>query len=606
MSQEINSINSSETKRVIHNETPARLTLRGDHDNVLTLAPLEITQPISATALNEFDFGPLVQRNLVRIEEVPFSGRLGTALMGLLGVAFWFVVLGVIFSLFKLSWVRQYWEFGLIAFCLAFLVTIFVVMTTGEKIVQFFKNVLNGIKQSLTVIFILAFGIGMPAATIYFFNDRSELFKSEPYLTPLFLARAMQLVFIIAASLLPGLLYFLFDRQCMFTLRSRFEQSIFRLDPNVSTLTDVRAKYGRQLEEIYGSERLSRSRLNPRGTPLPIVVATILITLGWIIALGPVGTIAFLQAGGLFNPRPTAMAFGFLGAYFFALNDILRRYARRDLKPKAYSSICVRILIVAILGGVITTFPQTVDQKTGGPSSIALGLIFLVGIFPETGLTYIREFVRPFTGKLLRIMEEKGPLTDLDGVDLYDRTRLLDEGVTNVEALAHHDFIDLMIETRIPVPRLVDWVDQSILFLHVRDAEEKAKDEKVEAEKASFGLRTRLRSYGIRTATDLLQVCDLSEAEQLTTVLQTLAGETDTVKVNCLKIIIDTLSDDEWLNCIKHWRVNTSVREITLEAGSKNHTTPADLVLPLRAERFAPHKDTGDILQTSGVARETP
>ena len=78
------------------------------------------------------------------------------------------------------------------------------------------------------------------------------------------------------------------------------------------------------------------------------------------------------------------------------------------------------------------------------------------------------------------------PLTDLEGIDLYDRTRLGSEGVTNIEALAHHDLIDLMLATRIPVPRLVDWTDQAILRLHVS-----TEDLKI------------LRRYGIRTASDL-------------------------------------------------------------------------------------------------------
>ena len=78
------------------------------------------------------------------------------------------------------------------------------------------------------------------------------------------------------------------------------------------------------------------------------------------------------------------------------------------------------------------------------------------------------------------------PLTDLQGIDLYDRTRLASEGVTNIEALAHHDLVELMLLTRIPVPRLVDWTDQAILHLHVIEDD-----------------RAKLRRYGIRTASDL-------------------------------------------------------------------------------------------------------
>ena len=56
-----------------------------------------------------------------------------------------------------------------------------------------------------------------------------------------------------AASLLPALLYFLFDRQQLRTLREQFERHMFRLDPAVDTLSDVRAKYGTLLGETYGA-----------------------------------------------------------------------------------------------------------------------------------------------------------------------------------------------------------------------------------------------------------------------------------------------------------------------------------------------------------------
>jgi hypothetical protein len=44
--------------------------------------------------------------------------------------------------------------------------------------------------------------------------------------------------------------------------------------------------------------------------------------------------------------------------------------------------------------------------------------------------------------------------------------RLYDEGVNNVQGLAHADVVELMLQTRIPVPRILDWVDQAILSLH--------------------------------------------------------------------------------------------------------------------------------------------
>lgn len=62
-------------------------------------------------------------------------------------------------------------------------------------------------------------------------------------------------------------------------------------------------------------------------------------------------------------------------------------------------------------------------------------------------------------------------LTELEGIDHYERTRLSEEGITSVEALAHHDLLELFFKTRVPAARLVDWVDQAILAMYLRTGE---------------------------------------------------------------------------------------------------------------------------------------
>ena len=165
---------------------------------------------------------------------------------------------------------------------------------------------------------------------------------------------------------------------------------------------------------------------------------------------------------------------------------------------------------------------------------------------------------------LFRIKKEEvevDPLTKIDGIDLYDRTRLMDEGVTNIESLAHHDLVDLMIETRIPVPRLVDWVDQAILYLHAKEsgAEDDSK------------LQRQLRKYGIRTATDLVRAYKRAQErrpQQLEALLETLSPS-QPGKMNQVQLVIDALSDDEWLEYVQNWRKNTSVRVQTIEAQNR-------------------------------------
>jgi len=379
------------------------------------------------------------------------------------------------------------------------------------------------------------------------------------------LGRLLQVVFVSLACIVPGLLFFLFDRQRLSTLRDRFEQQIFRLDPNVTTLSDVYARYGRQIEETYGQSRnLAAMRLARQGR-WPILVATIALALGWILTLMPAGSLGNpttpKDISQLFAPQRSAVAFGFLGAYFYAINLVLRRYARDDLRSKAYSAITVRILVVVILGWLV-------DAATPVSGEPILVVAFLIGIVPETFLTFLREVYRGrVVARLSQSLDEALPLQHLECIDLYDRARLLEEGITNIQALAHHDLVDLLLETRIPAGRLVDWVDQAILYLHIVDPTEDSEvGSRKDTPASSRKYAQRLRRQGIRTATDLLTVFQKYEHDPTWDQLR--RSITDNTKDDSgrnLEILVASLQDDQWLNFIWHWRCNVAVFERVIE-----------------------------------------
>jgi hypothetical protein len=149
---------------------------------------------------------------------------------------------------------------------------------------------------------------------------------------------------------------------------------------------------------------------------------------------------------------------------------------------------------------------------------------------------------------------------------------LAEEGVNNVEALAHADIVDLMSSTRIGAAQLVDWTDQAILYLRVGGnacaeegidgSGETSDTESTPAVRRNLG---HLRSFGIRTATDVLQAYNQAirrggkdadararEVAALRDALE-LRSPGDP-KVRSIQTIIDTLSDEEWFLQVRNWR----------------------------------------------------
>jgi hypothetical protein len=185
-------------------------------------------------------------------------------------------------------------------------------------------------------------------------------------------------------------------------------------------------------------------------------------------------------------------------------------------------------------------------------------------------------------GPIIESLQEKNPLTNLEGIDTYDRARWAEEGVTNIESLAHHDFIDLILTTRIPVPRLVDWVDQAILYLHVSDnypeepakpagrsaaRESTASDDAIEVAAKQHSIRQYWRSLGIRTATDF--ICAYNAADtpdkraDIIRLLDPFSNFNAAAQIHPVDLTYRTLVDGEWIKSILHWRTATEVHEQT-------------------------------------------
>lgn len=407
---------------------------------------------------------------------------------------------------------------------------------------------------------VAAIAVAAPGAVLYFGSDVPGLLDKgldDRSATIALIGIAVQLLSVVGASALPVALYFVFDREKLKTLRAKFVRHIFRLDPAVRTCADVDVKYGPLLDEAYG--RRTEERLLP-GARSPILLATGVMALGWTIALLDANAIAQISATDqpigartltdLLTPIPTPSTYAFLGAYFFTLQHVMRGYVRGDLRPKTYAQVAARTIGVVILAFVL----EHLVRAGGGASdgSTVLVLAFVAGVVPESVLIRLQDVARIATRsgrsrsseKRVPSLYETDPLTHLEGIDIYDRARLLDEGISNVEGLAHHDLVELMLKTRIPASRLVDWVDQAILYIHCPgDDDEDA---------ASGSVRRKLRSHGIRTATDLQQAhaaaCARNREKQFLSILDTPPG-----KPPVLRVILDTIGHEDWMQSLRYW-----------------------------------------------------
>jgi hypothetical protein len=414
-------------------------------------------------------------------------------------------------------------------------------------------------------IFVFVAGVLAPLTAIYASTELAsalDLTEWPPIREPgtpaglVIVGRLLQIVLIGLLAVLPALMYLQFDREKMTTLVDRWLHNIFRLDATLTTVADVDAKFGRRVEEFYGvTLDTSRPRPDTRWrSRSAIVFATALIAIGWIIVLLKPG-IAYTREvdldqaqylGDLFTPAPAAMTFAFLGAYLFTLQTVFRGYVRGDLRPKTYNNVTTRIIWAVVLAWVLETLVG-LDHKE------LYVLAFFAGIVPDTVLRLIWDtagrgyrLVEPgkratrgnhASGDLDYPLEERAPLSELDGIDIYDRTRLSEEGITNIQALARHDFVDLMLSTRIPVARLIDWVDQALLYQHLSHQD-----------------RLHLHGYGIRTATELLHAAksDVAQSDKTDNRREPLLkADSDGTR---LRLISSALEDDEWLPFVVTWR----------------------------------------------------
>lgn len=454
---------------------------------------------------------------------------------------------------------------------LLFLSGALIYLLRGQTHTQQRRAFVQGLSLSITTVYPAIF----PVLIILFFAGGKELLpggSSEEFFTralsdrEIWLSRLLLLsvlAMIYALALFPVLLFFLFDRQRLVNVLDNFYRDMFQLDPDISNIRELHSKYGAKIDEAFGEiDRSSRTRIRS-GTRIPVLLAVVVFTAGWTLSLvpplsnEPLATLADVLVR--LAPAPEPTVFAFLGAYFFSIYLVFRRYSRRDLHPKTYTQIVWRVVVAIVvawlLDAVLADEVSLGGQEIAG-NKAALMLAFTAGIFPENVVLFIQKSVIGDRGLPL-IGGSDNTLSGVREIDLYDRARLLDEGISSVEALAHCDLVGLMIDTRVPVAQLVDWVDQAILRIHLIGTP------------AGEQLLTNLAESSIYRASDVLRAYyearqrSEDEAARLFWSFEERGraeGRTPRVQV-----VVDTIQRDPWMHEILHFRRSGELQPVRVK-----------------------------------------
>jgi hypothetical protein len=420
----------------------------------------------------------------------------------------------------------------------------------------------------------------------------SILVASIGALPPTYQIAALRSVLVFTVCLIPGILYYLFITTRRDSLLNEFLSNLQRLGlllPQRSE-SDSAFKlrvltYLQRFEAVYGQIEapLAESLVNDRApnveavfvnavkdgktarslasifTPeaaAPLVICTVLMALGWIISLPPWHNV--LQGTPLRDqpvdwtkalyPDRSAVYFAFLGAYFFGIQMLFRRYMLKDLRANAYVAISIRIVLAVVGTWVLVEIARVLlPESVALDDSRILVTAFVIGVFPPVVWQFIQAFFKKvtFVGVFLPSVEAKLPLSELDGLTIWHEARLQEEDIENVPNMATASIVELMLNTRFSPNRIIDWVDQAILFMHLGSEQDDGKT----VEK----FRSTLRAHGIRTASALVATYKWAGATSPLDGLLSVEGH------STVRTLVQSVQTNRNLHLINTWRGLTGI-----------------------------------------------
>jgi hypothetical protein len=201
----------------------------------------------------------------------------------------------------------------------------------------------------------------------------------------------------------------------------------------------------------------------------------------------------------------------------------------------------MRIVLAVIGTWVVMVASLQLGLATKG-QLLVIG--FVIGVFPQVAWQIIQTaFSKTINFIHLKSMESDLPLSDLDGLTVWHEARLQEEDVENIPNMATTDLVELFINTRFPPERIIDWVDQAILYTQLG------------AQNKEF--RDVLRLQGIRTATSFLEASAAIKIQQEQSAAE---GTTSANAMEFASSLEAALSTNSNLALVQRWRTMSPVQ----------------------------------------------
>ena len=228
------------------------------------------------------------------------------------------------------------------------------------------------------------------------------------------------------------------------------------------------------------------------------------------------------------------LSFAFIGAFLWSAQNIIRRLLAGDLTPNTYYSSALRMLFASVLSLMLSFFLETLPSAESTRESLPF-IAFISGMLPENTLAILKERVNSILrtgGKTSHDL----PLEMIEGINIFHKLRLSEEGIDNAQNLAEANLIDLVLKTPFNPNQLIDWIAQARLYIYFKDD------------------ISNLRALGVRTAFDLNDLStDPSRLTQL--------AEEAAISNTRLSIVCDRLVEDESLARLSQFHKKLNANE---------------------------------------------